>query len=99
MGLVTFLERVKPPDSRPPARERGILRYEVRTMNEKQEVRARALEIAVAYIWGTSVKSGDRLNQDAVKEVEKFADLFLAFTLRVLNFPWVHRTPALRPRA
>lgn len=50
-------------------------------MNEKQEVRAKALEIAVAYV-GTSVRSGNRLNQDAVKEVEKFADLFLAYITR-----------------
>jgi hypothetical protein len=47
-------------------------------MIEKQEVRARALEIAVAYV-GTSVKSGDRLNPEAVKEVEKYADLFHAY--------------------
>jgi hypothetical protein len=50
-------------------------------MTEKQEVRAKALEIAVAYL-ETSVKSGDRLNPEAVKEVEKFADLFLAYITR-----------------
>lgn len=67
---------------RPPAEEKEVYcRYEVRTMNEKQEVRAKALEIAVAYV-GTSVRSGNRLNQDAVKEVEKFADLFLAYITR-----------------
>jgi len=50
-------------------------------MNEKQEVRAKALEIAVAY-YGTSIPTGNRLNPEAVKELEKFADLFLAHISR-----------------
>jgi hypothetical protein len=50
-------------------------------MTEKQETRAKALEIAVEFL-GTSVQSGNRLNPEAVKEVEKYADLFLEYISR-----------------